>query len=618
MMDDISPLAALPHLRSDIWAKVNTLLVAKAISEFSHERLLQPVLLSHEGGWGEYRLKTEQPGIEYRFRAQVLGLDDWHLDKNSIRKQVNHVEHPLDAMALVAELRDTLGISAQNLAGYLEEVASTLYGSAFKHGRQGLTAQQLTQAGFQDVETSMMEGHPIFVANNGRIGFNVEDHRAYAPEAGSPLKLVWLAARKSLTQFACVHDFSYERLLDEELGAAVLERFAQRLSARGLSPAEFQYLPVHPWQWQNRISQLFAADLARCDLVYLGEGEDLHQPQQSIRSLFNVSKPHKHYVKTALSILNMGFHRGLSPSLGPHWAAVNDWVNKLVQEDAYLRELGFSVLREVAFIGFRHRYYEKASTLRFDPHKELLAALWRENPCAQEKPGQRLMTMAALMHLDRHGASVLTALMDSSGVDTDTWIRRYLHCYLKPLLHCFYTHHLVFTPHCENIILVLENNIPVAAIMKDIGDDIGVLNPFQPLPEHVRHLTLRVPEEVMTLSIFTDVFDCVFRFLVRILHEHRQYPEARFWQRVAECIREYEQDHPQLAEKHRRYDLFAPTFILNCLNRLQLSNHRQMIDLNAPEPVDSLKFSGTLDNPIARWRKDDDGQARAGEHHGHA
>ncbi len=170
-------------------------------------------------------------------------------------------------------------------------------------------------------------------------------------------------------------------------------------------------------------------------------------------------------------------------------------------------------------------------------------------------------------------------------------------------MHCFYAFNLLFTPHCENTILVLVDNLPVGVIIKDLAEDIGVLNPESELPENVRRLALRVPEEVMTLGIFTDVFDGVLRFLAQILHEHAQYPEDSFWRLVAECIRQYQDEQPQLAAKFRRYDLFAPTFSRNCLNRLQLRNNRQMVDLNAAEPVDSLQMVGTLQNPIAPFRE---------------
>ena len=43
--------------------------------------------------------------------------------------------------------------------------------------------------------------------------------------------------------------------------------------------------------------------------------------------------------------------------------------------------------------------------------------------------------------------------------------------------------------------------------------------------------------------------------------------------------------------------LFAPRFKHSCLNRLQLRNTRQMVDLT--DQAGSLQFAGTLANPLA-------------------
>lgn len=49
-----------------------------------------------------------------------------------------------------------------------------------------------------------------------------------------------------------------------------------------------------------------------------------------------------------------------------------------------------------------------------------------------------------------------------------------------------------------------------------------------------------------------------------------------------------------------RYDLFTPTFRQSCLNRLQLRNTTEMVDL--ADPAGSLIFAGELANPIAGAR----------------
>ncbi len=601
--EEFSPHDAVAHLEPAVWAKANRLLAAKALAEFSHESLIRPALIDAEGDWGRYLLPAAGTGVEYRFRARLLALDHWLIDKESILRLESGRETPLDALKLIADLRDELAISPEVLPEYLQELASTLYAAAHKHARAGLSAAALAQAGFQDIETGMLEGHPIFLANNGRTGFSAIDYPRYAPEAAAPVALLWLAAAQDRSGFACVGDWSYAELMRQELGDGLRERFGRAMEELGLDPARYLFIPVHPWQWENRLAQLFAPDLACGDLVFLGPGDDLYLAQQSIRTFFNISRPDRLYVKTALSILNMGFTRGISASVLESGAAVNDWVARLVDEDAYLRNCRFSLLREDAFAAFRHRHFEAASAKRSDAYKEMLAAIWRENPAARLRPGQRLATMAALMHIGRDGAALLPALIRASGLSIEDWLGAYFRHYLKPLVHCFYAHNLLFSPHCENTILVLENGMPAGVILKDLAEDIGVLNPESELPPEARRLALRVPEEVMTLGIFTDVFDCVFRFLAAILLEHAGFPEEGFWRLVAACIREYQEEQPLLADKYRRYDLFAPTFFRTSLNRLQLGNNREMVDLNAPEPVDSLQFAGTLRNPIAPFRE---------------
>jgi siderophore synthetase component len=594
-----SPERAVAHLEPHVWAKVNASQIRKAISEFAHELLIRPELRYTKDGWGHYALPSDRPGVEYRFRAQLLSLDHWHLDPGSIEKLDHGKRAPLDGLSFIIEFSATLGIDAEVLSTYLEEIASTLYGGAYKQVRAGLSAAELTCAEFQEIETSMTEGHPIFLANSGRIGFDAIDYRAYAPEAAPPVSLIWLAAHKSQASFACIDGLTYEALLEHELGAATIESFHAHLRRQGLDPKHYLFLPAHPWQWFNKLAVILAPDLAIRHLVCLGYGTDVYLAQQSIRTFFNVTHPRKHYVKTALSILNMGFMRGLSPYYMSTTPAINQWIHRLFEQDAWLAGNGFTILREVASLGYRNPHFEMA--IQGDsPYKKMLAVLWRESPIPSLQPGQRLMTMAALLHVDRDSTALLPQLIRSSGLDTTTWLRRYLRCYLSPMLHCFYAHDLVFMPHGENLILVLEENVPVRAIMKDIGEEAAVLNTEITLPEKVRRLSVSIPENLKVLSIFTDVFDCIFRYLACILATHGRYPEAQFWRLVAECVLEYQESHPELAEKFRRHDLFAPEFRRSCLNRLQLGNNRQMIDL--ADPAKNLKFAGTLKNPIAAFR----------------
>lgn len=538
--------------------------------------------------------------MEYRFTAALHALDHWAVDEASVTRHRDGAQLPLDAIDFHIELKDSLGLSAEVLPVYLEEISSTLAGSGFKYTKPQISSSVLAKSSFQDIETGMTEGHPCFVANNGRLGFGVHEYLSYAPEAASPVHLVWVAARKDVSTFTAGSGLDHGSFMRAELGEAAVEGFEAKLRALGLDPADYHFFPVHPWQWWNKTTVTFAAEIANRRLVLLGEGEDSYLAQQSIRTFFNTSAPEKHYVKTAISVLNMGFMRGLSATYMEATPAINDWLHQLIQSDEVLRSVDFSIIRERAAIGYHHRQYERA-TDRYSPYRKMLAALWRESPVASLQEGERLATMASLLHVDSAGDSFVGALVAESGLTPAEWLRSYLRAYLVPLLHCFYQYDLAYMPHGENTILVIENGVVKRAIFKDIAEEIVVMDPDAVLPPTVERIKADIPEDMKLLSIFTDVFDCFFRFLNSILVSEGICEESAFWRAVADCAHDYQDSVPALADRFARYDLFADEFQLSCLNRLQLRNNKQMVDL--ADPSAALQLIGTLKNPVARFAR---------------
>lgn len=594
----------LSHLSPTIWKKVNRVLVCKAISEFAHELVLKPILIedSEETNTttNHYFLPADTPGISYQFKAQKRALDHWEIEESSIiKKQNNITDHNIDALKFIIEFRRTLGIPEHFLAVYLEEITSTLTSAAYKYRSQEFSSHSLISSPFQVIEHAMTEGHPCFVANNGRIGFDNQDYLKYAPETNTPFKILWVAGHISKTTFSSTARYNYKFLMKKELGIPTVAKFHTKLEKLGLETDSYILIPVHPWQWKNKISHVFAADIANQDLVFLGESDDEYSAQKSIRTLYNISNPKKMYTKTALSILNMGFMRGLSPYYMQSTPHITNWITDLLEKDTYLKENGFTMLGEVATVGYQNKYYEVLG--KTNPHNKMLSALWRESPHCKVKSQQQLMTMAAFLHIDNDGNSFLAEMIKHSSTDIDTWIRKYLSAYLSPLIHCFFTYELVFMPHGENIIMVMQNKNPVKILMKDITEEVIVFSDTLDLPEEVKRLHAKTSDTMKVLALFTDVFDCFFRFMSSILETHLAYPENRFWELVAECIQTYQFANPQLQEKFEQYDLFVPEFDRCCLNRLQLQNTKQM--LNLADPINSLILEGTLVNPIAKFKQ---------------
>ncbi|MEV5983535.1 IucA/IucC family siderophore biosynthesis protein [Streptomyces sp. NPDC052051] len=589
---------AVAHLSPEHWEHADRLLVRKALAEFAHERLITPQAenADTDTGTGAYVVQGDDGLTHYRFTATVRALDHWEIDLDSITRHREDTQLPLSALDFFLEFRTQLGLSDEVLPVYLEEISSTLSSTCYKLTKPPVTSAELARRGFQDVETGMTEGHPCFVANNGRLGFGIHEYLSYAPETASPVRLVWLAAHRSRAAFTAGTGIAYESFMRAELGAATVERFHRLLTDQGLDPADYLLVPVHPWQWWNKLTVTFAAEVARRHLVCLGESDDTYLAQQSIRTFFNSSHPERHYVKTALSVLNMGFMRGLSAAYMEATPAINDWLAQLIESDPALKATGLTILREQAAVGYRHLEYE-AATDRSSPYRKMLAALWRESPVTRLQEGETLATMASLAHVDHEGASFAGALIERSGLAPTEWLRGYLRAYLTPLLHSFYAYGLAFMPHGENVILVLKDGVVRRAIFKDIAEEIAVMEADTALPPEVERIRVEVPAEQKLLSLFTDVFDCFFRFVAAHLAAEGTLAEEDFWRTVAEVAHEYQDAHPHLADRFRTYDLFAPEFALSCLNRLQLRDNRQMVDL--ADPSGALQLVGTLRNPIA-------------------
>ncbi|HLT59899.1 MAG TPA: hypothetical protein VK020_01830, partial [Microlunatus sp.] len=102
------------HLTPSTMAVAQRHLTAKAIAEFSHERLLAPT--PDGDGW---RIDLDRGRVRYRFRAERLALEHWLIDEASLDRTVDGSPAPLDAQQLILELRPLLGIPDDLVATYL-------------------------------------------------------------------------------------------------------------------------------------------------------------------------------------------------------------------------------------------------------------------------------------------------------------------------------------------------------------------------------------------------------------------------------------------------------------------------------------------------------------------
>lgn len=578
------------------WEAAEQLVVAKALGEFAHELLIEPEHLGDDA----YVVRSER--ADWHFRARRYALDHWAVEPDSVRRHAGDgSRHRGSSSELVLDLADRLNLHGELLTTYLEELGATVAHRVRTSGPDRPGNDQLLTAPAHVIEAAMGEGHPCFVATNGRIGFSFDDMARYTPEAAPDVRPLWAAVPREYAHLAHTQDLDEKAVYDTVLGAEWHAELRRRMQEKGLTPDAHHLLPLHPWQCDERIRTTFAEDVARGRIVLLGEDPDVHRPAQSIRTWINVSSPERPYVKTALAIRNMGFVRGLSPTYMRATPSINDHIATLVRADETLQEVGFDILTEFASIGYTGDVFHRHGLE--GPQTRMIAGLWRESPASRTAPDEQLMTMAALLHRDPHGLTrrpFVVDLIEASGLSARAWLRGYLTAYMTPIVHLLCEHRLAFIPHGENIILRMRDHAVVGVLLKDIGEEVGLMDDgtlgtrLDALPEQARRIHTPASSEDIALGLFTDVFDGFLRFLAPLLVEADLMGEDEFWAEVNDVLDRYEKAHPDAAAS---LPLRTPRFARSCLNRLQLRNPLEMVQLS--DAVGSLIKAGELPNPVA-------------------
>ncbi|MGW7067952.1 IucA/IucC family protein [Streptomyces sp. NPDC054855] len=622
-----------PELTADRWATAGRRLLAKMVGEFAYEEIIEPVpdgprnpvpaapgvLDSYslrldrddgaegENGTGHDASAAGEPGAARRqtaprllFRARRGSYGSWHVDPASLAlTEGDGAPRPFsDPLRFLTRARRTLGIDGATLGHLIRELTVTLTADV-RLDQTALTAAQLADLGYAELE-GHQTGHPWLVLNKGRIGFSAGDAARWAPEARLSAQLPWIAVRSDLAAYRGVAGLdTAEKLYTRELAPATREFFANVLTARGLDPHAYLYLPVHPWQWDDVVLPLFAPSVAEGAIVPLPTDGDLRLPQQSIRTFLNLSRPDRHTVKLPLSVLNTLVWRGLPTERTLAAPAVTAWMHALRDADPFLRdECRVILLGEVASVTVEHPLYDGLPEVPYQ-YKELLGAIWREPVTRYLAPGERARTLASLLHTDPDGKAFVAELVERSGLAPEAWLQHLFGALLPPLLQFLYRYGTVFSPHGENAIVVFDDkDVPVRLAVKDFVDDINVSAESVPehasMPDDVREVLLTERPDFLTQFIHAGLFVGVFRYLAPLFDEQLGTPESTFWSLVRAEILRHQARAPQLKERYEMFDLLTPRIERLCLNRnrLHLDGYR-----DRPERPHAA-VHGSVPNPL--------------------
>jgi siderophore synthetase component len=429
-------------------------------------------------------------------------------------------------------------------------------------------------------EQAVIDGHPLHPCARVRGGMTTQELFSYTPEWVDEVALRIVAIAGS--SFA--HSSSTRPTLTSELRQwhpeAADAAHAHLLGARR-DPADYELLPVHPWQLRRILPERYADALARGRLIAIPRAQIRARPLLSLRTLAPAANRRAAHIKTSVDIRLTTATRVISPA-----TVHNGPIMSALLAEICRRERGFGgrlvILSELASGGYRPAPDESVDTAAS------LAATIRESPERHTGDGEVALPVAALAaRSPLNGRPLLADVLDElasahgclRSASAGQFLTRYCDCLFPALFALLSRWGIALEPHGQNSVVVLRDGLPSRVLYRDFGS-------IRVSPTRLARSGVQPPALIGTLptddedelraALFFPLLDTNLGQIVAALARVGEIDATRLWQLVAQrCRSAYTAltADPAIAAAASRDEaaMFGSTLPAKSLLRVQLS-----------------------------------------------
>jgi siderophore synthetase component len=505
---------------------------------------------------------------------------------------------------LVTELEASVANHALALVGESWRQARLAMATAPERNALGWAARQAAaNPAFSPLavfEQAVVDGHPLHPCARVRGGMTMHELFRYGPEWADDVTVKIVAiARSSFTQSPFAR-----RTMTTALGSwhrDAVDAAAAHLRDLQRDPANYELLPVHPWQLRRALPDRCASALARGQVIAVPHAGIPARPLLSLRTLAPAADRRSAHIKTSVDIRLTTAVRGVSAPTVHNGPIMSALLARICQ-----RESGFNgrliSLAELAAGSYRPGRGEPAEAAAS------LAAIIRESPERHARDGEVALPVAALAaRSPLTGRPVLAEALDElaagrcgSGLTPGAnpamhFLARYCDCTLPPLFTLLSRWGIALEAHGQNAVVVLHQGLPTRLLYRDFGgirvSPARLVRAGEDLPALIGALCTD-DENELRAALFFPLLETNFGQLVATLTRVGQVERRRAWQLVARCCRSayaHLTSDAAIAAQASRDEaaLFGPTLPAKSMLRVQLS-----ADPHVPQWVD-------VPNPLA-------------------
>jgi siderophore synthetase component len=301
-------------------------------------------------------------------------------------------------------------------------------------------------------------GHPSHPNFRAKMGFSRREVLQCSPEFQAKVRLHWCALRRSCATTTTV-ELPYEIQIEKQFPHEY-QAWRNSLAFKHHNPDEFYPMPVHPWQWQNRLQTSLSNLVDKKDIILLPHHQ-VTRPSLSFRTMIPYGEKACH-LKLATAIHTTSATRTVSPGAIHNGPALSAWINRLLTRHNHYQHRLY-LAKEMSGIHLN-------DTTCSPTEQKQLALILRENPIVSLQEGQSLIPLAALFAPSPISKKpLLFDLINSSDLSPEEYFERYCDCVIYGQLHLMLRYGVALEAHQQNTLVVVKENQPQALVIRDLG-----------------------------------------------------------------------------------------------------------------------------------------------------
>ncbi|TCJ13065.1 IucA/IucC family protein [Rubrobacter taiwanensis] len=435
------------------------------------------------------------------------------------------------------------------------------------------------------------EGHNLHPSAKTKLGMEPRAVLRHSPELDGEAPLRFVAVHRDRLRSASVSGEGFEEVLGARL-PGVRERAAAELAEAGLRAEDYALVPVHPWQYERVLPEVYAGEVARQEVVPVRGVCVPARATASFRTV--VPEGARLAVKVAVSSQMTSTVRSISPQTALNAPEITRILREIMAREPDLART-FVPVSELAGVHFAGDTGEK---------RRSLSAVLREGVDSHLEPGDLPVAGCALYaESPVTGKTVLAELVEAHACATGSaslqeaavsFVGEYAGIAVPGFLTLMSVYGVGLEGHLQNCVPVFRQGRPAKLLFRDWGgarihagrlERSGIEANLAP-----GSLTLADSVGEMRRKVLYTVFQNHLGEVVLQASKGFGVPERELWREVRRACEEVFQilaSRPGSAPNtlSDRRVLYAPEIPHKALTRMRLDPGKGDIYVSVPNPL---------------------------------